>query len=327
MNTNPLITQIQIEMNKQTELRNELHGHHKKQGVIFFIFIAIAVLFLFFSPWTWLQVVGLVGSFLLGVFFVIVYSTKHNIGEKETNFQNDYKHKIIEPILKQSFGTDKVTLWTHYGDDPKDRPYDGLTVLRNSKLFAIGNECGVDDETLVQYKGKNISFFDVSNAFRSGSGEDETYIPIFHGQVCVVPISKKVDTPVRIVDENYKERLTTEVRRNKTVYMSGKNKNTDKASIHTENPEFDKAFNIFCDNEASAFYVLTPQYMETLLQLRNNMHRKMIISIIGNLMYVGFYTEVDMFEADFKNPLPAQELYLKTCNEIYPIKLLAEAVI
>ena len=58
--------------------------------------------------------------------------------------------------------------------------------------------------------------------------------------------------------------------------------------IETENPEFNKEFTTYCDNAEDAFYILTPQVMERMVQAAK-IYRRLIFNFDGDELFIIVY--------------------------------------
>ena len=63
-----------------------------------------------------------------------------------------------------------------------------------------------------------------------------------------------------------------------------------------ESVDFNKKFKTYCTSEHSAFYVLTPHFMEALREFEKNNRGNISFSFIDNYLYIGINNFRDTFE-------------------------------
>lgn len=74
-------------------------------------------------------------------------------------------------------------------------------------------------------------------------------------------------------------------------------KNSSKGQLVTlENPEFEKYFVVYSQEQIEARYILTPSIMEAMVSLRKKYNRKMYFSFVGSRMYFAMSFYQDLFE-------------------------------
>ena len=66
--------------------------------------------------------------------------------------------------------------------------------------------------------------------------------------------------------------------------------------VKLESVAFNKKFKTFASNEHSAFYVLTPHFMEALMEFEKNNKGTISFSFLGNYLYIGINNFRDTFE-------------------------------
>ncbi|AIO19154.1 hypothetical protein KQ51_01277 [Candidatus Izimaplasma bacterium HR1] len=66
--------------------------------------------------------------------------------------------------------------------------------------------------------------------------------------------------------------------------------------VKLESVQFNKKFKTYSTSEHSAFYVLTPHFMEALLNFEKKNRGKIYFSFIDNMLYIGINNFIDTFE-------------------------------
>ena len=93
--------------------------------------------------------------------------------------------------------------------------------------------------------------------------------------------------------------------------------------VSMEDMEFNKEFKVYAQNELDAFYVLTPNCMEKIKELKDKTKGRLLLCFIDNRLHVGLYNNKDLFEANIFKKINLEEEQNKTINEM---KIITEFV-
>lgn len=77
--------------------------------------------------------------------------------------------------------------------------------------------------------------------------------------------------------------------------------------IETENAVFTDRFEIYADNEHNAFYILTPSFMEKIIELAEILDEQLAITFCGSEMFVAISRIDSMFDATITDSIPQQK--------------------
>lgn len=228
---------------------SDLETLHKKlklftelTGVSFIALFAA----LWIGPLSTLVIKGLAGSIFVCVLLVVVgiaiiYVTR-NQKKIRLAYEKAYKEVLVAPALAKSFQN-----YTY-------RPEEGFSKNEIMRL-------GLWDETKGSYKVSSEDFLtgtykgvyyeqcDLTVYVRAKN--DNNYRSTFYGCISKFRFEKKITG--RLIIMSYGMGLK---------YVSN-----DLDDIKTENQEFNRKFNIYAEDGHDAFYVLTPHFMEYLLNL------------------------------------------------------------
>ncbi len=73
-------------------------------------------------------------------------------------------------------------------------------------------------------------------------------------------------------------------------------RNRKYTKVKLESIQFNKKFKTYATSEHSAFYVLTPHFMEALMKFEQKNKGKIYFSFIDNVLNIGINNYVDTFE-------------------------------
>lgn len=90
--------------------------------------------------------------------------------------------------------------------------------------------------------------------------------------------------------------------------------------VKLEDPEFERAFVVYSDNQIEARYILTPALMRRLLDFRQRSNREMRISFVGSNVNIGIALGRDLFGVRLYRSLLDPSLYATFWHDL---KLLA----
>ncbi len=96
-------------------------------------------------------------------------------------------------------------------------------------------------------------------------------------------------------------------------------KNRGYKKIKLESVDFNKKFKTYCTSEHTAFYVLTPHFMEALREFEKNNKGKISFSFIDNYLYIGINNFRDTFELKMFQVLN-DETFNEFKQELYVIQ-------
>ena len=147
-----------------------------------------------------------------------------------------------------------------------------------------------------RYRGVKFAFSDVRLSMLITTSRGQSEVPVFTGPWMIIDTNKPVKVPV-VVSE-IKDKGSMDSRRCK---------------VHMENIEFDNQFNVFTEDPHTAFYVLTPNFMENILSARERTFGRKHMCFAGSRAHVAVDTKFDFFgyRRGDENNLPALEARLQ----------------
>lgn len=213
---------------------------------------------------------------------------------KHKVFQKEFKEKLVFPILRNHF--DDLTYY-----------WDGVFTnadVRGFGLTAMGNRFKTEDHITASYRG--IKFDQADVVIRNKSGK-HTYT-YFSGRMFAFqyPDMKNVDR-IKIYSKKFDYRAS---------YGSMKR-------VHLENLNYDDKYDTYSMSEHDAFYLLTPQMMERLLELGTK-YPNFAIHFCGKMVYVGVDNLKDSMDPPMNKPLDYVDIMQKIKTDVQVIKDLVD---
>ncbi len=186
-------------------------------------------------------------------------------------YRKAYRELVVSKVLNKTFAKVKTD---YYKGIPKDtlKTADLISKISNysSKNYFIG-----------EYKSIPFEACDIniSHSKLDEFGNVDTIMD-FVGQYYIFNFNKKIDNNLRVI-ENPK---------------SDEKKSRD--LIFTEDEEFNKIFSVFCKDKHTAFYILTPSFMEKLKELVSKLDGEIRFSFIDNKLHIIINNHDSLFEGD-----------------------------
>ena len=212
-----------------------------------------------------------------GAVGMIVYSSR--ISKQLRDFTTPIRRSVLEEKLDlESYDTS--------GHFPKD-------LVKSTKLFTGWSSISGSDLVAGRYQGIPIRFCDLKLTHEESDGNDHTRtVTDFSGTFLELTCDRTIEGEVR-VKEQHKGIFTRKV-------------------VETENEAFNKQFTVTADNPQEVFYILTPQFMETIVKADAYADAKTQILFRENKIYIGLYNSKDLFEGRGEK---TQEGYRSSCQK------------
>lgn len=255
------------------------------------LFIAIGALFLIIPP------IGLV---------IILYGT-HRIQKLRQEMKELYKEAFVREPLMNNF--ENVTYEPQWGF-PAD-------TVESFQLCQMGNQFYSEDYIRASYAGVDFEIAEVRvYDVYSTDDRDERSTTYFEGRMMVFHLPDKAVYPMSIFSRKYKHRAISR-------------REAKQTKVEFESSRFNKAYDVYAQNEHDAFYLITPQFMERLEILADKYADGIALHMIGNSVALAisepgknaFDAEIEVGKLDFDKEMA------KVQGEIDDIKMLITMIL
>lgn len=236
-------------------------------------------------------------SFLILVLIIIALrGGTHRLNENNKEYQKYqkmFKNLVVTEALKEMF----EDVETDYDKGiPKE-------IIKETEILKLNSIYTAEDYHKGKYKNINFECSDVLIQHIDLTNKEDKLITDFIGQWYIFDFNKKINGKIIIRKAETDDQL-------KPNY------------IQIEDPEFNKYFSIFSEDRHSAYYVLTPNFMEKIKKLDNE-YAQINICIFDNKIQIGVnYTRKDLFEVGYHKQIDYTEAkeYIKSqLNDIINI--------
>ena len=246
------------------------------------------------------------GQFLGVIIFAVVIGTIVTAlltGKDQKEFNEIYKRIVVLSSFQKMF------------TDIEYKPTNGIAyeTIASTQMMNMGDRYHSNDYIKAKYK--NINFESADVHIEEEHTDDEghtTYVTIFRGQWFIFDFNKPFKANIQVCAKNFHN-----AKRGSLFSKTKYNK------VSMEDMEFNKEFKVYAQNELDAFYVLTPNCMEKIKELKDKTKGRLLLCFIDNRLHVGLYNNKDLFEANIFKKINLEEEQNKTLNEM---KIITEFV-
>jgi len=241
------------------DIFKEINSSKSKYEILLVLgIICIVIGFLTFAGRQPIGALLFIGGGLLTIIAKSGY--KKIVSKLKTNLVNSILSEYIEKgVYYSDFGVDSCDVYN-------------AEILKKASRY--------QSEDYIEGEINNVHFIssDVHLQERRSTGKSSHYVTYFKGRFFQFDFNKNFDGKIFVLEGNM------------PFLFHGYDK------IKLESVEFNQVFNTYTDNEHHAFYVLTPHFMEALLELEAKHHGKITMSFINNKLNIAINDKSDTFE-------------------------------
>lgn len=211
---------------------------------------------------------------------------ENKLGEYRTSFYTEYRRSIVEPVLRNCF--ESYRYLPEQGFSSKE--------LKDFQLFTVVDRVHTEDYIEGDYKNVGYRQSDVIIEHYM----EDTYRTIFSGRLAIYDFKKNLTGQIAIIEKGYSN-----------AFLTGMQK------VQMENMAFNQRFHVYATNAHIAFYLLTPQFMEYIMEL--NTRGELYIRFAANKVFLLRNHVTGVFQPDMRATMDIQYEIGKSYNEIKEI--------
>ena len=176
----------------------------------------------------------------------------------------------------------------------------------DSCVVATGDPKYYKSEDLLTgtYRGMDFSYCDVITKYLKRSKGKNREVTLFHGQIMRFSLPEGAKWSFGHLQIFERE------------FLSDIKGRTAGHEIQMEHEAFNQRFQVFAEDEHNAFYVLTPQMLESIVQFANAADSQIAVTFVGTSLYVAVNNSHSMFDASMKDPLAEQRKAVRAEAEL-----------
>ncbi|WP_297573281.1 DUF3137 domain-containing protein [uncultured Campylobacter sp.] len=289
-----------------------------------------------------------INSFLSFV-FIILFLVLILIFYRQYFINSNYKDKIFLFILiilsiKLLFSTSKELRADKSKDFNKEFKNYFLKPYLENKGFVYKPYYGVETVDLI--RSRLFREFDYENGDDTVSGEIKSIkngngVKFYFGDIVLKNLKQEKDSYSFLAETlipAYRSRKRTDIIFKGIFFKADFNKFIDSSTfimsfgapkgnlkeIKVDNVLFNEKFKVFSDDIQNAFYILTPAFMERVLELYNHFKTDINISFLKGTIYIAIETGINSFEPDITKSLITQNPAKNIIKDIEKILKIVE---
>lgn len=218
--------------------------------------------------------VPILGIYLSRKHFGLKYKEKNNI-------EIQFKTKFINTILEGRF------------NDGQYFPKSGipLEIVNNTGFFKTPSIYKSEDLIVANYEGIKFRIADIEMK-KMDRRNDYTYRTYVKGRFIIIDFDRKFNEILKIVE--------------RTALSNSGNIGQGLNKVDMESEIFNDKFVIYSSNPQFAFYILTPQMQEKLLELERKFHGTISYAFNEGRFYIGINDGSEGLHANIKIPVTQQ---------------------
>ena len=214
--------------------------------------------------------------FVSGIIFLIVWSRQRKL------LKDFIGEQVVEEVIREYIDLESYN----------PNAYISTDIIRDMSILPSHNQRSGSDLIQGTYKGNPISLCDLLLQQVTSTGKTTTVVTVFKGQFLSYGLKKELDGYVELQKKSAGKSggFLKRLRNFGTSVSHGRNFE----QVETENTEFNQAFDIRAEHPLTAFLVLTPQFMEKLLEV--NQRYTTNFCFAKDRLYMAVKSNEDRFE-------------------------------
>jgi hypothetical protein len=147
-----------------------------------------------------------------------------------------------------------------------------------------------DDYVCGQIGDTNLAFSEIETSYKTGSGNSRRTVTIFHGLFAIADFQKNFTGSTYVLPDEAEANLGW-------IGQQLQGMNTSHGElIKLEDPEFEKLFVVYGDDQIESRYILSTSLMQRITRFRQKANVKVSIAFRGSKLYVAIHRNRDLFE-------------------------------
>lgn len=273
-------------------LRKEIYSLKIKNYTILGIGVLIFILGIVFDV--------LIPVILSGIAIVIYgFVMISKAGPREIQYRHSYKYALLAHALKtidESLQIDSTKALSEQ-------------TFISSRLFSKTPDRYHSEDQVYGVAGKTkFSFSEVHAEYKTvtqtKNGQRVDWHDILKGIVFSADFNKNFKGTTMVRPKDFSAVFGAWISTALPIFSSGE-------VVKLENPDFDKNFVTYSDDQVEARYILTPSMMERICELNNRSKETISLSFTGNLVFIAFPLSGNYFEPPFSRSLLDESLLQK----------------
>ena len=265
---------------------------------------------------------SLIFLFVIGVFFILSFMTFRSIlvfpmiigvivimivySKLASDYRSQVKETIVKEMIIKEFDNVHYDIKNGFSRD----------FIKETGLVSMGNIYRSNDLLAGSYHGVDFKQADLCIQQRTSNGKTTTTVTLFKGRWMVYTFNKRFTGYMQI--RSNENRLF-----GNTKPMNWFSSKPSVSKIKMENEVFNQRFNIYASDDHEAYYILTPHFMEKIMELDDDLVGNLVVGFIDNELHIALYNNQDAFEPSIFRAID-DEYYQEVQADIDMIKMVID---
>lgn len=257
--------------------------------IIITILFIIAIYYIGFSEFVfWIYIMALAICLSIGV----------------KQYKKDFKNIFVKYALEKSFS--EVIYQPEYGISRDE--------IAETNSIYLGDRFTSNDYINAKLDGLKVELSDIIIEEQHTDSDGHTYYSvIYKGRWMIFEFDRKFVSNVTVAEDKFRNL------KNRGLF-SKSNK------VEMESIEFNKIFDVYCNTEHEAFYILTPHMQERLKRINDSIPGKLVFIFFNNKLHIGINSDKDSFEPSLIKKIDEQQTLLEVNKEVNEIISLVKEI-
>lgn len=217
--------------------------------------------------------------FVLAVVDMFIVSAVYLVAS--AGFKRNFKEMVIQPLIE----------FVSPGLSYEPKSYIRKDTFLLSKLFSLRpNRYKGDDHVRGMVGATRVEFCELHAKHESGSGKNRTVTPIFDGLFFIADFNKDFSKQTIVLPDTA-EKLFGGLGKKLQEWNLSRPK-----LVKLEDPEFEREFVVYGDDQIEARYILSPSLMRRILDFKAKTGGKIYLSFIGSMLFLAVPYKRMLFE-------------------------------
>lgn len=234
-----------------------------------------------------------------------------------------FLRKSVKKEFARTFKTRAIARIVHFLDPALQYDMNGRipeSVFNQSRLFSRKPTFYNGDDLVRGKMGDtDIVFSEVHAGYIAQSGKRKYIVPIFDGLFFIADFNKHFKGTTWVLPDKEEKRWGGWG----TKLQKIKAKCSGKELVKMEDPEFEKRFVVYGEDQITPRYILSTALMRRILAFEQKTDLPVFISFTDSKMYMGIFMKRTLFEPDLEKPLDT----FKPFEQYFEDLILALAVV
>jgi hypothetical protein len=235
---------------------------------------------------------------LLSICFSLLLAKVTGFFQVNKDYRANFKATLIEVPFRNAF-----TQVIYNGKEGIDQE-----VIRKTGIMTLGNRYHSNDYVQGYYRDVRFERSDVKIQQHVSTGKTSYTITYLHGRWLIFEFNKDFHFDMQIISKEFS------ASQKKNSIFTGSEERRHR--IELEDIDFNENFQVFCQDEHEAYYILTPRFMQILKDLNTSMDGSFMLGFVDNQLHVAVHNSKDAMEPKLFDDLDLGAIKAEVQKEI-----------